>query len=80
LYALSTSLQQTENKKCWEENDVYFLSIVSFYVVETITNHKITVTVTMQLLISVYMVISTVATATALEAWADSLLFPHIYL
>ena len=69
-----------ENKKCWEENDVYFLSTVSFYVAETITNHKITVTATMQPLISVYMVISTLATATALDAWADSPLFPHIYL
>jgi len=49
-------------------------------VMETITNHKITVTATMQLLISVYMVIFTVAAATELDAWADSLLFPHIYL
>ena len=48
------------------------------HVVETITNHKITVTATMQLLISVYTVISTIATAIELDAWADSLLFPHI--
>jgi hypothetical protein len=68
------------NKKFWEEADIYFHSTVSFYVGETITNSKITVTVTMQLLVSVYMIIYTAATATALDAWVDSLLFPNIYL
>jgi len=34
----------------------------------------------MQLFISVYMVISTVATATALDAWADSVISTYIPL
>lgn len=68
-----------ENKERWEENDVYFLSSVPFYVTETITNHKITVTATIQLLISVYMVISTVATATYIPLEQTSHL-PKFYL